>query len=217
MASRYARSRRSAKLLDQTVRRRAPAAPPPRRWKTRGAGGWRKLSDSGKRGRAESAFGQRAADVPVGPPAAGAVVDLVFAIDRVIAALGGIELLTERQHFILHSIGRTHDEVVGFQRPMDLPAVSFVPRSGTPGGPANSAADLNHRFMFGAQTMVSPDHLSAGSGQMESNYRFYLRRASRSGRRTSRHHRAGPRLACQAGARLRRARRSGSASLQAHA
>src|SRR3954466_9316540 len=38
-------------------------------------------------GRAEGAFGHRAADIPVGAPAAGAIVRLMLAIDDMIAAL----------------------------------------------------------------------------------------------------------------------------------
>jgi hypothetical protein len=45
----------------------------------------------GQRGRAEPAFGERPSDVPVRAAAARAMIDLILAIDRMIAALGGIE------------------------------------------------------------------------------------------------------------------------------
>ena len=43
-----------------------------------------------QRGRAEGAFGRHPADDPVGPPAAGAMVDLMLAVDGVIAPLVGL-------------------------------------------------------------------------------------------------------------------------------
>jgi len=38
--------------------------------------------------------------------------------------------------------------------------------------------DFNHLLTFDGHKMVAPGSLSGGVGQMESNYRFYMRRAS---------------------------------------
>ena len=51
-----------------------------------------------QRGRAKTALGKRSPDIPVRTTAARAMVDLILAIDRMISALGGIELVAKRQH-----------------------------------------------------------------------------------------------------------------------
>ena len=51
-----------------------------------------------KRSGAERAFRAHAANKPMGPPAAGAMVGLILAIDGVVAAFGEIILVSDRRH-----------------------------------------------------------------------------------------------------------------------
>ena len=55
-------------------------------------------------------------------------------------------------------------------------AVSFVSRSALPGGTGAAVSYLNQLLTFARQKMAVPGNFW-GVGQMESNYRFYLRRA----------------------------------------
>ena len=61
--------------------------------------------------RAEGAFGGHPADQPVGPAAAGAMVDLMLAVDRVIAPPGGLERLRSvrswpSSHYLPFAVGQ---------------------------------------------------------------------------------------------------------------
>ena len=91
-----------------------------------------------QRGRAEAAFGKRAPDIPVSPPATGAVIDFIFAIDGMVAALRGIEFPKGRNRHGRFSTGFgriTSDESLGFSdepiEPTCHPPATSLSRSET--------------------------------------------------------------------------------------
>lgn len=102
--------------------------------------------------RAKTALGQGPADEPVGPATAGAVIDLILAIDRMVAASRGIKPIGNfTQHGRSSNKGRTCDESLGF---FDKPNVMTCHRATTVlsrAGTIKCPADVYDRFTFCAQ------------------------------------------------------------------